>query len=167
MIESERFGPGKDRPVRNQEPRGKSASNPCKNIRGRRVDQAVPKRKNAMDAGEFIDWRQLYQTALDQLKDASLDLPKGDRREVVEKKIKSAEDMLARADVKLAKDLGMKLCDCTWPPQIMRWEEASKAHVCPNPRCGRRRERPKPTGPAQSSWVAARRGGGGGGWMDN
>jgi hypothetical protein len=125
-----------------------------------------------MDANEFIDWRQLYQSALDQLKDASLDLPKGDRREAVEKKIKSAEDMLARADVKLAKDLGMKLCDCTWPPQIMRWQEAGNAHVCPNPQCGRRKERPRPVRVSTSpTWASSRRRGGGGddgtGWMGN
>lgn len=123
-----------------------------------------------MDANEFIDWRQLYQAALGELKDASLDLPAGDRREGVEKKIKSAEDMLARADAKLAKDLGMRLCDCTWPPQIMLWHEAGDAHVCPNPQCGRRRERSRPVRVSrQSSWVNSRRGGGSGGdgtgWM--
>ena len=36
----------------------------------------------------------------------------------------------------------MKLCDCTFPPQIMLWQEARKAHVCPNEACGRI----KPTG---------------------
>jgi hypothetical protein len=122
-----------------------------------------------MDANEFIDWRQLYRAMLDQVKDASLDLPKGDRREAVEKKIKSAEDMLARADAQLAKDLGMKLCDCTWPPQIMRWQESGHAHVCPNPLCGRRRERPRPTRVSpSSSWANSRRRGGGDdgtGWM--
>ena len=122
-----------------------------------------------MDANEFIDWRQLYQAALGELKDASLDLPAGDRREAVEKKIKSAEDMLARADAKLAKDLGMRLCDCTWPPQIMRWHEAGDAHVCPNSQCGRRRERPKAMRVGPSRWVNSRRGSGGGddgtGWM--
>jgi hypothetical protein len=38
----------------------------------------------------------------------------------------------------------MKLCDCTWPPQIMRWQQSSNAHVCPNQQCGRRRERARP-----------------------
>jgi hypothetical protein len=96
-----------------------------------------------MDATEFIDWRKLYQTAFDQLKEASCDLPQGDRRAAVELNIKEAENMLARADAHLAQALGMKLCDCTWPPQIMRWQEASQAHVCPNQQCGRRRERAK------------------------
>ena len=114
-----------------------------------------------MDAGEFIDWRQLYQTALDQLKDASGELPAGDQREAVEKKIKSAEDMLARADAKLAKELGMHLCDCTWPPQIMRWEQWNDAHVCPNSKCRRQRKRPQAQRISRSSsWVTARRGGG-------
>jgi hypothetical protein len=120
-----------------------------------------------MDANEFIDWRQLYQAALDQLKDASLDLPQGDRREAVEKKIKSAEDMLARADAKLAKELGMRLCDCTWPPQIMRWQESTQAHLCPNAQCGRRRERPQARRYSTPSSYLRRGGGDGTGWMGN
>jgi hypothetical protein len=119
-----------------------------------------------MDEREFIDWRHLYQAALDELKGASIELPKGDRRDALERKIKSAEDMLARADAKLAKDLGMKLCDCTWPPQIMRWQEAGQAHVCPNVQCGRRREKARPV-QAISSRPHRRGVGDGTGWMGN
>jgi len=67
--------------------------------------------------------------SVDALKSASRDLPSGDQRELIEKKIKQAEDIMARADAMLAKDLGMLLCDCTWPPQIMR--RRGHAHVCP------------------------------------
>src|SRR5262249_4756437 len=95
---------------------------------------ALARRKEpSMDVDQLLDWREISRAALDALKDASRDLPENDdRRELVEKKIRLAEEMLARADAKLAKDLGSHLCDCTWPPQIMRWQESQSAHVCPN-----------------------------------
>lgn len=64
-------------------------------------------------------------------------IPKGSRREEAERKLAAAQDALKRADVALAKQLGMKLCDCTFPPQIMLWRQEERAHVCPNGDCGR------------------------------
>lgn len=82
-----------------------------------------------MDMNAFADWRQMYLESIDALKSASLDLPSGDQRSLIEKKIKQAEDIMARADAMLAKELGMLLCDCTWPPQIMRRRQ--NVHHCP------------------------------------
>jgi hypothetical protein len=79
-------------------------------------------------------------------------LPRGEKRAEIEHKIKDAEDILRRSDAKLARELGMKLCGCTFPPQIMLWRETERAHVCPNPECGWRRKQ------ATSACVA--RGGG-------
>jgi len=52
------------------------------------------------------------------------------RRERIEAKVQVAEDVLR--DAQLAKQMGVHLCDCTWPPQIMLWEEEMDAHICPN-----------------------------------
>ncbi len=124
-----------------------------------------------MSDGGFLDWRQLYQAALDEVKDLVRDLPEGDQRNEVEDKVRGLDDMLARSDAQLAKQLNMHLCDCPWPPKIMLWREREQAHVCPNPQCGRRRERPRATQVVSrdTSWIRARRGGGSGGdgtgWM--
>jgi hypothetical protein len=125
----------------------------------------------AMDDGGFLDWRQLYQVTLNDVKDLVQDLPTGPERNEIERKVRNLDDELARADAQLAKQLGLHLCDCTWPPQIMQWREQEHAHVCPNLECGRRRERPRATQISRdTSWVRARnrRGGGDGtGWMGN
>jgi hypothetical protein len=48
-----------------------------------------------------------------------------------------AEEALKRSDTALAQKLGYHLCQCTYPPQIMLWQESRGCHVCPNPACGR------------------------------
>jgi hypothetical protein len=58
-------------------------------------------------------------------------LPKGAHKEEPAKKIEEAEEALKRSDAKLAKELEYKLCKCTFPPQIMLWQEPRQAHVCP------------------------------------
>ena len=90
-----------------------------------------------MDMMDVKAWVDIAKGAVDLLKSAASALPKGTRRDEIETKISVAEDALARSDAKLARDLGMKLCDCTFPPQIMLWREAEKAHVCPRSQCGR------------------------------
>src|SRR5687768_10668146 len=68
--------------------------------------------------------------ALDLIKAASTMLPKGEKKEEAEAKIAAAQEALKRADAELARDLGYKLCHCTFPPQIMLWQQARSAHVC-------------------------------------
>jgi hypothetical protein len=74
----------------------------------------------------------------------------GPGKDALQNKITEAEDALKRSDGKLAKKLGYKLCRCTFPPQIMLWKEAQKAHVCPNPECGRVRKELDFSGVSQS-----------------
>jgi hypothetical protein len=119
------------------EPRGIICINPRKIFAARILSSGSnATHGTAMDMADFANWRHLSLGAIELLKGASLDLPPGSQREAVETKIKHAENMLARADAMLAKDLGMLLCDCTWPPQIMLRRQ--NVHVCPNPQCGRR-----------------------------
>jgi hypothetical protein len=90
---------------------------------------------------EFVDiqgWVVAAKDTVDLLKSAAGLLPKGERRAEIDGKIGVAEETLKRSDAKLARELGFKLCDCTFPPQIMLWKEAEKAHACPNLACGRR-----------------------------
>jgi hypothetical protein len=74
------------------------------------------------------------------------------------KKIKAAEEALKRADVALAQKLGFKLCDCTFPPQIMLWHEKEKVTKCPRTECGHtiqdfNRPLPRSSGGWMSAWA--------------
>lgn len=90
-----------------------------------------------MDLSGIAEFVAASKSAVELLKSAYEVLPKGDKRDEVEKKVKMAEDILKRSDAKLAKELGYTLCECTFPPQIMLWKQQQSAYVCPNPECGR------------------------------
>jgi len=88
---------------------------------------------------EFIQDVAEYLTAskaaLDIFKSAKELLPKR-QKEQMQQQIDQAERSLKASEAAAAKALGYKLCQCTWPPQIMLWAEAEKAHVCRE--CGHR-----------------------------
>jgi hypothetical protein len=89
------------------------------------------------DVKGWIDAAKAAMTLLNTAKDA---LPRGKQRDEVEAALHQAERSMKAADAKLAKELGLRLCDCEFPPNVMLWREGERAHVCP--KCGRRRERP-------------------------
>jgi hypothetical protein len=60
-------------------------------------------------------------------------LPTQSRNEV-EIKIAAAEDALQKANVFLAQQWGFKLHDCSFPPQIMLWDQGYQTQVCK--KCG-------------------------------
>jgi hypothetical protein len=115
-----------------------------------------------MDYHDLQGWITTASSALNLLKEAWSGLPKGKARDEIESKIRSAEEALKRSDVKLAKELGMQLCDCTFPPQIMLWKEQEQAHSCPNLACGRRKQRNSlmtvKLPETNASWINARSG---------
>ncbi len=61
-------------------------------------------------------------------------IPDGSHKESLNKRLESAEKNLALAESSTAKDLGYDLCKCTFPPQIMLYDNSSTNNVCPN--CG-------------------------------
>jgi hypothetical protein len=94
-----------------------------------------------MDAHDILGWVQASKAAVDLLKSAYSALPTGEKRTEVENKVRVAEQILERSDSKLAEELGFTLCKCTWPAQIMLWNEHEKAEICPRPECGHRRSK--------------------------
>jgi hypothetical protein len=106
----------------------------------------------AMSTDNLDTFLRLSKDALDLLKSALPFLPRGKQRDDAETKLKAAEKSLAESKAELAQKLGYKLCQCTFPPQIMLWQESQKAEVCPNPNCGRTIARPGPAaiGPRRS-----------------
>src|SRR5689334_4275459 len=55
-------------------------------------------------------------------------LPKGGSE--IEASVEAAEKALQAASVTLAQMWGFKIHDCTFPPQIMLWDETIKERVC-------------------------------------
>jgi hypothetical protein len=90
-----------------------------------------------IDPKDAAEWFTAAKTGVDALKAAWNMLPKGKDKDAIAHKIEEAEDALKRSDARLAKALGYKLCQCTFPPQIMLWKEAEKSFACPNNECGR------------------------------
>src|SRR4051812_40633159 len=84
----------------------------------------------------FAEYIKAGSEALVLLKTLYPLLPTQNRDEV-EAKIAAAEEALQKANVALAQSWEYKLCQCTFPPQIMLWREREKGHYCPRPECGR------------------------------
>ena len=64
-------------------------------------------------------------------------LPKSDKKkEEAGLALERAEAALKRSDAALAQTLGYQLRQCTFPPQIMLWNEELQQTACPN--CGRK-----------------------------
>ena len=83
-------------------------------------------------------------------------LPQG--RDEVEAKIEAAERALQMANVALAKAWGFKIHDCTFPPQIMLWDENIKERVCKH--CGHKTNFNRPLaqgGDYEDEWISVRR----------
>jgi hypothetical protein len=72
-------------------------------------------------------------------------------RDEVEAKIFAAEEALQKANVFLAQQWDFKLHDCTFPPQIMLWNEQIKERVCPG--CGHKTNFNGPQTSTRRSWV--------------
>jgi hypothetical protein len=110
-----------------------------------------------IDPSQLPVWVATAKGSLDLLKSAWEIMPKGEKRDAVEHELIEAERALTSANAKLAHELEYKLCQCTFPPQIMLWNNAEDAHICPNPTCGHRIQRPKATRVVGPSWGRSRR----------
>ncbi|MDQ6701919.1 MAG: hypothetical protein M3Z96_01830 [Pseudomonadota bacterium] len=97
-----------------------------------------------MDLSNWTAYLSAAKTALDIFKGIRAEIPKGPKADEAQRQIEKAEQALRVSEVELAKALGYNLCQCTFPPSVMLWSEKEQAHLCPNPNCRRRIERPKP-----------------------
>src|SRR5690349_5323466 len=71
-----------------------------------------------MDLGPIAEAFALLRTALGAAKDVK-DLLPSPQREAVEQTLEKADVASRAAEAELARELGHRLCHCTWPPQIM------------------------------------------------
>jgi hypothetical protein len=62
--------------------------------------------------------------------------PKGKERDQIEAKVADAEKRLALAESQIAASLGYRLCQCTFPPQIMLKKGSGDKNEVVCPKCG-------------------------------
>jgi hypothetical protein len=94
-----------------------------------------------IDPTEAGTWFVAAKAGIEALKSAWNLLPRGMEKDELAGKIAEAEQAIERADAKLAKELGYKLCRCTFPPQIMLWNAAENTNICKL--CGFKNPRPE------------------------
>jgi hypothetical protein len=63
-------------------------------------------------------------------------LPKGKERDQIESKVTDAEKQFALAESQIAASLGYRLCQCTFPPQIMLKKGSGDENEVVCPKCG-------------------------------
>jgi hypothetical protein len=85
---------------------------------------------------EWTAYFTAAKTALDILKGVRELMPKGTKSEEAGKKLEEAEKSLKLSEAELARGLGYRICRCTFPPEIMLWNEQEKASFCA--KCGHR-----------------------------
>lgn len=90
-----------------------------------------------LDGQAVGEWLRSAKVALDIVRGARALLPQGPKRDELDASIRSAEEALSRSDAALAKQLGYQLCQCSFPPHIMLWRQATGVYACPNEACGR------------------------------
>lgn len=106
---------------------------------------------------DLNQWLGAFKGAIDAIKSARDLLPTSTNKLSIDDQIRRAEETLRVSNSKLAESFGYPLCQCTFSPQIMLWQEAKKAHVCSNLACGRMLAQPDDAGDYESDWLAARR----------
>lgn len=72
-----------------------------------------------MDITDLSGYLSAAKSALDLFKGLREELPPGAKADEVQARIEQAEEALRTTKAQLAKALGYKLCQCTFPPQIM------------------------------------------------
>ena len=80
---------------------------------------------------EIFGALRIAKSAIEIGKEAKDLLPDGNQKEEISKKIEDSERDLALAEASTAKDLGYDLCQCTYPPQIMLYDNETGSTICP------------------------------------
>jgi hypothetical protein len=83
-----------------------------------------------MEPGDISAWVTAAKGAIDLMRSGWQLLPRGDKKDELEAEVRRAEDALQISSVSLAKALDYKLCKCTFPPQIMLWNNAKRTNIC-------------------------------------
>jgi hypothetical protein len=83
-----------------------------------------------MAAPEWLAYFTAAKSALDIIKGIRSELPKSPEADRAQQKIADAELALETSKAQLAKHLGFRLCQCSFPPPIMLLRASEKAYFC-------------------------------------
>ena len=109
-----------------------------------------------MAAPEWLAYFTAAKSALDIIKGIRAELPKGPAADTAQQKIEEAKSALKNSKAELAKSLGFRLCQCKFPPEIMLWDKAERARICPA--CGDRfPPPPQPRDDYEDEYISVRR----------
>ena len=108
-----------------------------------------------MAAPDWLAYFTAAKSALDIIKGIRAELPKGPQADTAQRKIDEAESALDISKAQLAKGLGFKLCQCSFPPPIMLLKVSERKHVCSS--CGNTFPPPQPPpDPYEDDYIRAR-----------
>jgi hypothetical protein len=109
-----------------------------------------------MVAPEWLAYITAAKSALDIIKGIRSELPKGPEADKAQQQIANAELALETSKAELAKSLGFRLCQCSFPPPIMLLRASERAHFCP--KCDNRfPPLQRPTDDEEDDWIKVRR----------
>lgn len=83
---------------------------------------------------ELTGFANLTKSLIATLKELKELLPEQEDRQRLSRQLQEAERQLALAEASTAKELGYDLCQCTFPPNIMLYQQEKTANICPS--CG-------------------------------
>lgn len=107
-----------------------------------------------MEMTDITEYIKASKDVLDIFKTLVGLLPKGPDADAARQRLEQADKALRASEAQLARALGYKLCQCTFPPQIMLWKQESQMVICPNCGNGHDPQRRVVSGP---SWGDSRR----------
>jgi len=81
---------------------------------------------------EITSILQASKMTVSLLKEMKDLIPNSNQKDEISQKILQVEKELALAEASTAKELGYRLCKCTFPPQIMLYNKQRNSEVCPN-----------------------------------
>ena len=87
-----------------------------------------------MATSEWTEYLQAARAVLSLFDKIRTQLSSGPERAQLNDHIAIAETALKTAESELSKKLGYRICRCTFPPQIMLWNQARRKDLCA--KCG-------------------------------
>jgi hypothetical protein len=87
-----------------------------------------------MAISEWTEYLRAAREVLSLFDKVHSQIPSEGERSQLKNHIAIADAALKTTEAELAKKLGYRICRCTFPPQVMLWDQARRKDVCA--KCG-------------------------------
>lgn len=88
-----------------------------------------------MVTSEWTEYVRAARSVLSLFREIRMQYASDPQQSQLEDRIAIAETALKVTEAELAKKLGYRICRCTFPPQVMLWNQRRRKDVCA--KCGR------------------------------